>query len=209
MKKGGASSITLKLAPSLVVASVSSPNFGRLLALRIAGQNNILVPLPSFVMEDTDLVIDVSYSGRLDPQQLDREAIAVDGQVPVSQDPNALTPVLEPEKRYLYSARSLWYPQGQGTDYATASLRLSVPSQYQLVASGSLIGVKVAEVKDETGRGDIRMVRTVQYAADRPVRYLACVISRFVPVARQRAEVPPSRRSRRPAERSSTGRPEI
>ena len=140
MKKGGASSITLKLAPSLVVSSVSSPNFGRLLALRIAGQNNILVPLPSFVMEDTDLVIDVSYSGRLDPQQLDREAIAVDGQVPVSQDPTALTPVLEPEKRYLYSSRSLWYPQGQGTDYATASLRLSVPSQYQLVASGSLVG---------------------------------------------------------------------
>ena len=33
-------------------------------------------------------------------------------------------------------------------------------------------------------------VRTVEYAADRPVRYLACVISRFVPVARQRAEVP-------------------
>jgi len=45
-------------------------------------------------------------------------------------------------------------------------------------------------VKDETGRGDTRMVRTVEYAADRPVRYLACVISRFVPVARQRAEVP-------------------
>jgi len=49
----------------------------------------------------------------------------VDGQVPVSQDPNALTPVLEPEKRYLYSTRSLWYPQGQGTDYATASLKLT------------------------------------------------------------------------------------
>ena len=190
MKKGGASSITLKLAPSLVVSSVSSPNFGRLLALRISGQSNILVPLPAFVMEDTDLVIDVSYSGRLDPQQLEREAIAVDGQVPVSQDPNALTPVLEPEKRYLYSSRSLWYPQGQGTDYATASLRLSVPSQYQLVASGSLVGVKVTELKDETLRSDARMVRTVEYSADRPVRYLSCLISRFVPVARQRAEVP-------------------
>ncbi|HKW01698.1 MAG TPA: M1 family aminopeptidase [Vicinamibacterales bacterium] len=190
-KKGGLSSITLKLAQPLVVSSVSSPNFGRLLALRIAGQNNILVPLPSFIMEDTDLVFDVNYSGRLDPQQLDREAIAVDGQgVPVTQDPSNLTPVIEPEKRYLYSSRSLWYPQGQGTDYATASLRLSVPSQYQLVASGSLIGVKVAEAKDDTGRGDTRMVRTVEYSADRPVRYLACVISRFVPVARQRAEVP-------------------
>src|SRR5262249_13206605 len=156
-------------------SSISSPNFGRLLALRIAGPSNILVPLPSFVMEDTDLVFDVSYSGRLDPQQLDREAIAVQGQgaqgaqgtqgaqgVPGTQDHSALAPLIEPEKRYLYSSRSLWFPQGQGTDYATASLRLSVPSQYQLVASGSLVGVKVAEVKDEAGRGDTRTMRTVE-----------------------------------------------
>ena len=190
MKKGGASSITLKLAQSLVVASVSSPNFGRLLALRVAGQNNILVPLPSFVMEDTDLIIDVSYSGRLEPQQLDREAIAVDGQVPVSQDPNALTPVLEPEKRYLYSNRSLLVSAGtrhrlrDGVAAAVRAVGVSAGRERQPRRR------QVAEVKDESVRGDTRMVRTVEYSADRPVRYLACVISRFVPVARQRAEVP-------------------
>ncbi len=196
------SSITFKLAQSLVVSSVSSPNFGRLLALRVSGQSNILVTLPTFVVEDTDLVFDVAYSGRLDPQNFDREALVVQGQTqtqtqggppqlptPPQQDPNAM-PLIEPERRYLYSNRSLWYPQGPVTDYATATMRLSVPSQYQIVASGSLIGAKVTEAKDEGGRGDVRAVRTVEYATDRPVRYLSCVISRFVPMSRQRLDVP-------------------
>jgi len=194
------SSITFKLAQPLVVSAVSSPNFGRLLALRVSGQNNILVTLPTFVMEDTDLVFDVAYSGRLEPQNFDREALVVQGQsqtqggatqLPTTpqQDPNAM-PLIEPERRYLYSNRSLWYPQGPVTDYATASMRLTVPSQYQIVASGSLVGAKVTEAKDEGGRGDARTVRTVEYATDRPVRYLSCVISRFVPVSRQRLDVP-------------------
>jgi hypothetical protein len=198
--KKSTSSITFKLAQSLVVSSVSSPNFGRLLALRVSGQNNILVTLPTFVMEDTDLVFDVAYSGRLDPQNFDREALVVQGQTQTTggppqlptvppQDPTTM-PLIEPERRYLYSNRSLWYPQGPVTDYATATMRLSVPSQYQIVASGSLLGAKVTEAKDEGGRGDVRTVRTVDYATDRPVRYLSCVISRFVPMSRQRFEVP-------------------
>jgi hypothetical protein len=198
--KKSTSSITFKLAQSLVVSSVSSPNFGRLLALRVSGQNNILVTLPTFVMEDTDLVFDVAYSGRLDPQNFDREALVVQGQTqttggppqlptPPPQDPTTM-PLIEPERRYLYSNRSLWYPQGPVTDYATATMRLSVPSQYQIVASGSLLGAKVTEAKDEGGRGDVRTVRTVDYATDRPVRYLSCVISRFVPMSRQRFDVP-------------------
>jgi len=191
MRKGVAGSITLRLAQSLVVSSVSSPNFGRLLALRVAGQNNILVGLPRVVLPDTTLVFDVVYSGRLEPQPLEREAMAPQGQQTVGQqDPSAITPVIEPEHRYLYSNRALWYPQGPVTDYATAAMRLTVPSQYQLVASGSLVSVKVTEARDDTARGEPHMVRTVEYFADRPVRYLACVISRFVPVARQRVDVP-------------------
>ena len=185
-------SITLKLAQPLAVSSVSSPNFGRLLALRIAGQNNILVGLPATVMPDTSFVLDVVYSGRLEPQTLEREAIAPQQQTVLGQpqDPSTMMPVLEPERRYLYSSRAYWYPQGPVSDYATAAMRLTVPSQFQIVASGSLVGVKVTGARDETGRADTRMVRTVEYSADRPVRYLSCVISRFVPVARQRAEVP-------------------
>jgi hypothetical protein len=189
IKKDAVSSLTFKLAQPLTVSSVSSPNFGRLLALRIAGQNNVLISLPSVVTRDTDLVFDVAYSGRLEPQPIDREALVVGGQQTLPQDPSSITPIIDPEKRYIYSNRSLWYPQAPVTDYATASLRLTVPSQYQVVASGSVTSAKTTELRD-TGRGESRSVRTVEYAVDRPARYLSCVISRFVEVARQRVDVP-------------------
>ena len=37
---------------------------------------------------------------------------------------------------YIYTGRSGWYPQGDVTDYATATLRLRVPEGYSTVASG-------------------------------------------------------------------------
>ncbi|MEO5510247.1 MAG: M1 family aminopeptidase, partial [Longimicrobiales bacterium] len=96
-----------------------------------------------------------------------------------------------PEPRYLYSNRTYWYPQSPVTDFATASMRLTVPAQYQVVAAGSLVSSVVTPENLQGGRnGDERAERTVQFMADRPVRYLACVISRFVPVGGARAEVP-------------------
>ena len=77
------------------------------------------------------------------------------------------------------------------SDYATATMRLTVPSEYQLVASGSPIGTSLTDVEpaDPTAGGP-RSTRTVQYVADRPARYLSVVISRFVPVMRAKVEVP-------------------
>jgi len=186
IKPPGANTLTLRLASSLNVASVTSPAFGRLLTLRVANQNNILVSLPSFMLPGTELVLDVQYSGRLPPQSLDREALAVSQDR--FQEPQL---VQEPEPRFMYSNRSLWYPQGPVTDYATASMRLSVPSEYQIVASGSPRGSLLTEVEaaDTTGE-QARLMRTVEYVADRPARYLSVVISRFVPIARRRTAVP-------------------
>ncbi len=70
-------SLTIKLAQPLAVASVSSPTLGDLLALRIVGQNTILVGLPDVVERGSTIVLDVVYGGRLEPQPLDREAIQV------------------------------------------------------------------------------------------------------------------------------------
>ena len=41
-----------------------------------------------------------------------------------------------PESKYLLSNRSYWYPQNPIGDYATASLRLTVPNDFRVVASG-------------------------------------------------------------------------
>jgi hypothetical protein len=184
------SSLTFRLAQSLAVSSVSSPAFGYLLSLRVIGQNSVLVSLPKLVPGGTEIVLDVVYSGRLEPQSLDREAISVEPQVQEPQGPpQGDSPILQPEPRFMYSNRIYWHPQAQVTDYATATMRLTVPSEYQIVASGMPEGSKLVPAEAST-RSNPKFMRTVEYRADRPVRYLACVISRFVPVGSTKVEVP-------------------
>jgi hypothetical protein len=190
IKAASAGTVTLRLAESLAVSSVSSPSFGPLLALRVIGQNSLMVTLPTAVPRGSEFPLEVVYSGRLAPQRVDRELAAPAGQTRDAQNPPLL--VLEPEPRYLYSSQVDWYPQAPVTDYATAAMRLHVPAEYQVIASGTLTRSSVAAAEGTAGlRGnDARFVRTVEYAADRPVPSLACVISRFVPTGRLRVDVP-------------------
>ena len=187
------SSITIRLAPQLAVSSVSSPGFGEVLALRVVGQNHILLSLPTFVERGAPVTFDVRYSGRIDSQELDREAIAVgaDGIEPPqgvgSQDTSVVR--ITPEPRFIYSSRTPWYPQGQSSDYATVEMRLRVPAEYQLIASGSLVRSDVLPIADQP-RGASRSMRTSEFVSDRPVRYLACVISKMVAFGRTRVDVP-------------------
>ena len=191
-RRDGMTSLSVKLTESLGVSSITSPTLGRVLALRIQGQSGVLITLPGAVPAGSEFDLEIAYSGRLGAQGIDREAMSVDAdqQQPQPQLPSLEQPIL-PEPRFLYSNRTYWYPQSPVTDFATASLRLTVPAQYQVVASGSLISSVVTPENLQRGRsGDERAERTVQFVADRPVRYLACVISRFVPVGGARADVP-------------------
>jgi hypothetical protein len=160
--------LTLRLADTLIVRSIFSPTFGRLLHLRIVGQNSVLVGFPSSIPADTDLDLVVTYGGRLQPQSLDREAITVQQQEILSEPM-----VLPPEPQFIYSNRSFWYPQAPTTDYAAARMAISVPSEYQVVASGRPSLPPPQAASDGQDR--------TQYVFDtlRPARYLSCVISRF------------------------------
>ena len=110
--------MTLHLAEPLVVRSITSREFGRLLHLRVVGQNSILISLPAGVPSDTELELTVVYGGRLASQTVDREAISVQqGSAQVQHE--EVTIPLEPH--FVYSNRSYWYPQATVTDYATAS----------------------------------------------------------------------------------------
>ena len=101
--------------------------------LRVVGQNAVIVNFPVPVPQGTALTLQVVYGGRLEPQELDREAIALE---PQEQEPI----VLLPEPRYIYSNRSYWYPQATVADYATARLEITVPAEYDAVASGTPAG---------------------------------------------------------------------
>ena len=107
----------------------------------------------------SELVLDVFYAGRLPPQAIDREAIRVDGQQQGAPNPLGMQDiVIPPEPRFLYSNRTYWYPQATVTDFATAALQITVPAQFQVVASGSLINSTVTPVAEGAGRsGDSRL----------------------------------------------------
>jgi hypothetical protein len=174
------STFTLKLAESMTVRGVYSPEFGRLLHLRVVGQNSVIVNLPAFAMRGTDVRLQVAYSGRLEPQELDREAIQV------AQEIEQMMIPLEP--RFIYSNRSYWYPQATVTDYATAKMRITVPADYDVVASGVPVGEPAPEAGPVEPGAKPRQV--FLFATERPARYLSCVISRFSTVSTARLELP-------------------
>ena len=176
VRADGISSLTFRMAESLTVRGVFSPEFGRLLHLRVVGQNTLIVNLPAQLVRDTELVLDVVYRGRLAPQLLDREAIAI-GQ---EQQESVYIPI---EQRFLYSNRSYWYPQSTVTDYATARMSITVPNDFEVVASGDPAGPPGPPpgVVDPARRR-----KTYVFNAARPTRYLAVVISRFNPVDSRR-----------------------
>ncbi|CAN5795219.1 hypothetical protein BH24ACI5_BH24ACI5_20610 [soil metagenome] len=184
IRAAATTTLTLRLEEDLVVSGVYSPDFGRMLFLRVVNQNVLIVSLPSAVTHGSELWLSVLYSGPMPSQDLDREAVAV------QQDLADLV-TLPPEPRYLYSNRGYWYPQSTVTDYATATLAISVPEQYSVIATGRPTGPP-APAPGVTGEGDRRRRRFV-FESDLPVRYLACVVSRLreVDSRRMQTESPP------------------
>jgi hypothetical protein len=157
------STLTLRLADTLQVRGVSSPEFGRLLHMRVVDQSVLIVNLPGTVVEGSEFWVAVTYAGRVRPQALDREVIAL-GQQAIRDTGIPM------EQHYLYSHRSYWYPQALVSNYASATVRIAVPAGLDVVATGQPTG---PPAPDDRGR------RVFTFEAAEPVRYLACVISRF------------------------------
>jgi hypothetical protein len=177
VRAGAMTAMTLKLAEQLTVRGVYSPGVGRLLHLRVVNQNNLIVNLPTAAFKDNEFTLTVVYSGRLEPSEMDREAIEM--QPGQDQDQREITTIpLEP--RYIYSNNSNWYPQSTVSDYALATVRITVPDEFQVVASGTQAGAPRAAPPSASGQ---RPQKTFVFQNDRPVRYLSCVISRFTQVS--------------------------
>src|SRR3954468_3747200 len=71
--------LTFKLADSLVVQSIVSYEYGRLFGMRVKNQITLVVNLPTALSRDSQMTVTIAYSGRLEPQTLDRETVALDG----------------------------------------------------------------------------------------------------------------------------------
>ena len=184
-----ATSLNFRLDDALTVSSVSTPGFGRLLAIRVMGQDKILVSLPGALSKGAEVVIEVEYSGRLAPPPLDREAMTFDGIPQVDQTPvEPFHP--DPEPLLIYSGHLAWYPQAFVNDYATGTMRLTVPAEFGIAASGTRTNSSMGSTDDPAKAGATRPTRSVEFTASRPIRYFGCVIGRLLPAGQARAEVP-------------------
>jgi peptidase M1-like protein len=168
------SSLTLRLAESLTVQSVSSDLYGRLFSMRVRGQNAILVALPEMLAPNAEIALTVRYRGRIDPESPDSEvAGAGQGGVPPIVD----SPFDEPEPSFLYSGQSNWYPRPAAWQHATATLRITVPADLGCIATGQRDDEATATLPADA-TSPVR--RRYVFNANEPVRYFAFLVSRFV-----------------------------
>jgi hypothetical protein len=164
------STLTLRLADSLAVTSVTAREYGRLLAVRVRGQNTLVVALPAPVTQGLGVTLDVAYTGLAVPQAADQEVIAPS---PAHQDEPDDIPL---EESFLYSNQTFWYPQAPGLGFSTATLRLRVPQNYSCVASGELVETS----KVGGGPRPADQQRLFTFVAVKPARYFACLITPLV-----------------------------
>jgi hypothetical protein len=170
-RRGAVSSLILTLAEPLVVRSVTSRRLGYLMALRVSGQEDVIINLPQPVQPDELVDLEFTYSGRLPAVAPEREALSL------AQTSEFFTIPAQPS--YVYTGRSGWYPQGEITDYATATLTLRVPEEYSTIASGTLDDGYPKSIPRE-GKGPAW--KEFRFSATQPVRYLGWATSRFLHV---------------------------
>jgi hypothetical protein len=168
-----ANTLKIRLADSLNVESVVSPELGHLLSVRVRKQDTVVINLPTTVIKGYRLELVVTYSGTLDPQEIDREAVAVSA--PQIQDQPPEEEEIPLEESYLFSNRSYWYAQALTLGYAPARISVIVPEPWSAVASGEF--ESVAPPAGPAPRGP--RLREFSFVARQPVRYLTFLVGRF------------------------------
>jgi hypothetical protein len=172
----GISTMNVRLAQPLVVTSIASPELGRLMHVRIRAHDTIVLNLPFALRQGARFSIVMKYSGRIGSQSIEQEGLTQDDPLrpPAPQRELEFTDAIAPEEYYLLSSRAFWYPQGVFSGYATATLRVIVPSSYGCAASG-----EPAEGFPRPVAGASPPKREFVFRAREPVRYLALVVARF------------------------------
>jgi hypothetical protein len=168
--------LTLRLAEELSVGAVTSEEMGRLLFLRVRNQNSIVINLPSPLARDFELNLTITYQGRITRQSIDQESLVIQGAARSPQRPEDV-PLVPAERNWLFSNRIHWHPQGSVTDYATATVRFTVPSDFAVVATGTRVpGTPVVVAPP----GSSQPGRTLyMFTTTAPVRYLGVVVTKM------------------------------
>lgn len=157
--------LRLRLKESLQVTSVSSRETGNLLFFRVRGQDSLMVSLGPLAGR-AEVELEVRYGGPLAEMGSQDEQLEVPGQEPI-QSYEQEVPLETP---LVYSSRSLWYPQVDADDYATAELELEAPVGWTVLAGGRRTPLAAEALRSLT-----------RFQLEQPVKYLAVALARAQP----------------------------
>ena len=177
----------LRLGEALAVSGVTSVEYGRLLHLRIRGQNTVLVNLPRLVSQDSDLTLvdhirGTRYRSRSSTSTRSRSNRTRRNR---AADSEATGSRSAPQQPRVSGIRRIPVP-----DYATASMRISVPPGYTCVASGQPVPAQRHRLASRHSR---RARRWACLRSSAPISHCAisrssCLDSRASARARSRIE---------------------
>jgi hypothetical protein len=182
IRAAAATQLTLRLADTLGVESVTSDEFGPLFSVRVSNQNTLLVNLPAPLRRDAQINLTIEYSGRVGAQAIEwetlpftqREFAALQG-TSDAPPPQGARPTV-----YLYGNRSYWYPRATVFDYATATIRIWVPAEFDCIATGEPTPESpTLDDIDPLGHRKLYV-----FNAGRPIRYLSFLVTAMTPIDR-------------------------
>ncbi len=171
------STLRLRLDDALAVESVTSKEAGSHLFFRVRGQDSLMISLGPLAGAGKVVSLTVRFGGAFSPAPVENEVI----QAPpfnlgsLSSTPPGLNVAIDVEKVQVFSSRNAWYPQAGNDDYATARLRLSVPTGFLALSSGQ-------QVASQTEGDDL----VSEFRMDQPAKYLSVVVGRLSAVASRR-----------------------
>jgi hypothetical protein len=168
--RGPISSLRFRLDDDLRVRSVRSAEGGHHLFFRVRGQDSILVSMGSLAGRVGRLNLTVDYTGRLPAGTVESEILQI------NQDPSSDDPGFFIDPAYIYSKRRVFYPEMGSEDYATSTLKVTVPLEWTVVSGG----VRTEAVD--------RTTRTVTHTQTHTAKYLAFLVARLLPIASERNE---------------------
>ncbi len=162
--------VSLQLAGELEVHSVTSREFGPLLFFRMGGPDNLVISLPDAAPIGTEFSVVVAYSGLLPAQAADENWL---GRTRTLFRTEPLFGI--GARRYIYSGSTAWYPRGVVPDFATATMELTVPADYGVIASGD-----AADDNPQLSQLDSQLdPKTFRFITIQPAKYLSVLLSVF------------------------------
>jgi hypothetical protein len=162
--------IRLRLAPSLVVRSVSSAEYGQHMFFRANKQSYLTISAGPLAQAGRDVELTVAYDGVLEPGGQAGEVLQLGfSRDQQSEDGTEWFTRDFIENAQIYANNVAWYPQSDVSDYATSRVQFDLPDGYQAISGGAR-----ANVDSDGGRN------VVAYVQDRPGRYITAIFGRFL-----------------------------